>query len=724
VRDFVLEIGSENLPASYVEPAFRQLADEAETLFSELRLPWHELYATGTPRRIVLLISGLAERQESAEETVTGPPVGKGFDEDGAPTKAALGFASAQGVSVEELQAISTARGEYLGFKRKLERHRTTDLLAEHIPPLIRSLRFPKVMKWESTGTKFARPVRWIVCLYGSRPVPFTFADVESGRTSHGRPWMRRERVRVRSAETYLSDVARLGVIVDDEARRERIVSLAGRAAARKGLAPVRDQGLMDELAYMLEDPRVLTGQFPAEYLRLPPEVVTTAMRSHQRYVAMEDNAGRLVPSFITFTDGPVGGGSEVRRGNEKVLKARLADAQFYWQEDLKRGVSGLAEELKRIVFIEGLGTIGQKTDRIAGLARDVNEQLEHENRQPVERIDRAAVLAKADLASEMIKDGKEFTLLQGLIGSYYSRECGEDPEVVEAVKQHYWPRTPTDPVPTSTLGAVIGVADRVDTICGCFLVDLLPTGSQDPYGLRRQANGLMRILETYPAVRLDALVRRSVGLYVEAQLAGEDAAGRAVARLDDFFESRCEAFLKERGIPYDVVDAVSRVSWSRPGVALARAREIARLRGDEVFERLITGVKRVGNILSKDKRTYGASWDSIQGAFRPSGAMAAPSPSDAYSTERFVDPAEFKLQEAIAAALPELVDFDRRHDFASILRTLSRLADPIDEYFDRVLVNCEDAGLRENRHGFLAAVFSVFARYADYSYIVDAAET
>ena len=719
MNDFVLEIGAENIPASYVEPAFRQLADDAEALFSELRLPWDEIYTTGTPRRLALMVRGLAGAQELAEETVTGPPVSKAFDENGEPTKAAVGFARSQGVGVDDLKSVMTPRGEYLGFQRRLASRRTVELLAERLPGLIGALRFPKVMKWEASGAKFARPVRWIVCLYGAIPVRFSFADVVSGNTSHGRPWVHGETVRIRDARSYTKGLARLGVVLDDEARRARIESLSLRAANRANLVPVEDEGLLNELTFMVENPRLLMGEFPSEFLKLPPEVVTTAMRSHQRYIALEDGKGNLVPRFITFTDGPVVGAAEVRKGNEKVLRARLADAQFYWQEDLKRGVDGLADELGRIVFIEGLGTVGQKSDRIRELSRFINGLLRDEMRQPEGRIDRASTLAKADLASEMIKDGKEFTLLQGLIGSHYSRACGEEREVVEAIGEHYKPRTPADTVPNSTLGAIVGVADRTDTICGCFLVGLVPSGSQDPYGLRRQANGLIRIVESVPlpGIEIDALIRRSVELYAAAGLAATEATERAAAEVGAFFENRCETFLKERGIVYDVVSAVSSVSWMRPGVALTRAREIARMRGDEAFERLITGVKRVGNILSEDQRVYGASWDSIQGAFAGPGEG---SDTNAYSTALFAEPAEQKLYEAVIDVLPRLVDFDRQHDFRSVLLTLSRLADPIDEYFDRVLVNCDDHRIRDNRHRFLASVFAVFSRYADYSYIVE----
>ena len=294
MNNLVLEIGSENIPASYIRPAFTQLADDAEALFEQLRLSWDEIYATGTPRRIVLIVRGLASAQESAEQTITGPPASQAFDENGAPTKAAQGFARARGVNVEDLETVSTDRGDFLGVRRQLESRGTTDLMAEFLPGLISSLRFPKVMKWEASGARFARPVRWIVCLYGGTPVKFGFADVVSGKTSFGRPWLGGERISVRSAGSYLSDLSRKNIIVDDDRRRERIVALAASAAAKAGLKPVDDAGLMDELTFMAEDPRLLMGEFPPAYLRLPPEVVITAMRSHQRYIALHDPSGNL----------------------------------------------------------------------------------------------------------------------------------------------------------------------------------------------------------------------------------------------------------------------------------------------------------------------------------------------------------------------------------------------------------------------------------------------
>lgn len=719
-HDLLLEIGAENIPAFYVRPAVDQLGAAITAFLQENRLGFESVEATGTPRRLVVTVSGLAERQEAAEELVTGPPVSKAFDESGAPTKAAEGFARSQGVAVPALETVETPKGRYLGIRRTLPRSRATTLLSRHLPGLIAGLRFPKTMKWEQSGTRFARPVRWIVCLYGSRVIRFQFADVKSGNRTWRRPWMKGEGAVVKSAGTYASTMTRLGVAVDAGKRGERIRTLAGRAATRLGLQVKPDDDLITELTYMLEDPRVLVGSFPQEYLKLPPEVVTTAMRSHQRYLALEDERGRLVPRFVTFTDGRVLSPAEVRRGNERVLNARLSDATFYWNEDVRRGVDGLADELDRIVFIEGLGTLGQKWRRIERLALDLNGRLSAREPAPEALVSRAARLAKFDLASEMIKDGKEFTRLQGLIGSHYARAAREDGAVVAAIRDHYLPRVPGDRVPRATLGALVGVADRIDTICGCFLAGFIPTGSQDPYALRRLANGLIRIVRDEPGIHLDALVDLAVDLYGEVRPVAGDEGESTRRAIVEFLQSRCEAFLRDNGVSYDVANAVKPVSWAQPGVALDRAKEISRLRGDERFERLITGVKRVGNILSPDHRRLGADWGRISGALEGGeGVVEGPRVDPAM----FDDPREETLFEALRAAIPEIARAEADHRFRDVLERLSRLADPIDAYFDHVLVNCEDAAVRANRHAFLAVAYALFSRYADFSEIVDSGD-
>ncbi len=717
MKSFLLEIGFENIPASFIPPAVEQLKRDAAARFAELRLAYEDIYTSGTPRRLVLLVNGLAAAQKSKVDVITGPPASKSFDAQGSPTQAALGFAKSHGLSVEELERIQTEKGEYVGFKKLEKGWRTAALLKRVVPELIADLKFPKTMRWEGGGTKFARPIRWIVCLYGDAIVRFSFAGVKSGSHSFFVPWIEPKKIPIADAASYSQIMGKNGIIVDDAERRERIDLLARKAARRSGHALVDDPGLLQELTFMIEKPHVFVGNFPDTYLSLPQEVVVTAMKAHQRYFALQGEDGSLVPKFIAFMEGKLEGGDQIRKGNEKVLRARLEDAYFYWQEDLKRGIEGLSHMLRSIVFIEKLGTLNDKAVRLERLMNFLNQSDASPEPFPPSKIGRLSVLAKADLASEMVKDGKEFTLLEGLIGSHYASAGGEDQDIVAAIREQYRPRFPSDPLPEHPLGNLLGLADRMDTICGCFLVGLVPTGSGDPYGLRRLANGLLRIVEHKVKIPIDLLIRHGLDAYIDQGHTDPRGAEEAHARLTGFFTSRCEAFLSDKGFSYDVVRAVTRIAWPRPAVAVERCAGFESLRGDAAFEKLIISVKRVGNILADDKRIYGADWDAL----KQSLLLGKPLRDGIhFSPELFEQPEEGGLLREVGGRIPDLAALDGKGDFTGILRKLSEIGQSIDEYFDSVLVNCKDERIRTNRVHFLASIFALFSRFADFSYIVE----
>ena len=722
MSDFVLEVGVENVPASYLPPAIAQLAADAAAMLERVRLVYDEIYTTATPRRLVLVVRGLADRQTESEELVTGPPVARAFAPDGTPTPAAEGFARGQGVTVDKLARIETPKGEYLGIRRALPRQNASQVLPAELPGLIAALKFPKTMKWEASGTRFARPVRWIVALHGAQVVRFAFADVTSDRETWGRPWMApprakgAERRTIADAGEYAARVKSLGVILDHGERKQAIRVLAEKAAADASCRLVEDDDLLTELSFMVENPRVLTGSFEEKYLDLPPEVIVVAMKSHQRYLALENSKGALVPRFITFTDGEVTAPDDVVRGNQRVLRARLEDAEFYWREDQKRGLDGLADELDRIVFVEGMGTMGQKWRRMLELGRAIDAARGDGKRVDESQLARAAKLCKGDLASSMIRDGKEFTALQGVIGAQYAVAGGEPSAVAAAIREHYQPRAAGDPLPAGDLGRVLGLADRLDTIAGCFLAGMKPTGSQDPFALRRGGNGAVRLAAEMRGARLELLTDASgagfAGILGDAWRArwSDGVRGDVI----EFLRGRVENFLKESGVPYDIAAAVIAVAWDEPGVALARARALAAMRGDRAFERLITGVKRVGNILPKDRRRLALPWDAVAVAF----ADAARAPS--FDPARFSDPAEQQLLDAVRQSVRDIPRLEAQSPFRDVLESLSSLADPIDAYFDSVLVNAEDRAVRDNRIGFLGEVFGLFGRYADFQAIVE----
>jgi glycyl-tRNA synthetase beta chain len=423
MSDLLLEIGCENLPPTSIRPAFEQLKKDARMRLDELRLPFDDIYTTGSPRRLVLIVRGLARRQTDRTETVTGPPVSKGFDEKGKPTRAAIGFAKSHGIAVARLERIRSERGEYLGFEQRLESQRASVLMKRALPEMIKAIRFPKMMRWQNTpgnsaqsatdfeDVRFARPIRWLVCLLGDSVIRFELAGVKTGRVTYTVPWIRRVGVPVKNVQHYLSEIAKAGVLLDHENRYKTIATHARRTARGAKLKLVEDPALFDELTFMLEEPRPLVGEFDRRYLRLPAEVVVTAMKSHQRYLAFRGPRGDLVPMFLTFTEGKVGSPATVRKGNEKVLRARLEDALFYWHEDLKTGLEGLSKGLASVVFIEGFGTLRDKADRVYQLATGVNQTGDTEAPVADGAIRRAALLAKADLASEMVKDGNAYAI-------------------------------------------------------------------------------------------------------------------------------------------------------------------------------------------------------------------------------------------------------------------------------------------------------------------------
>jgi len=727
VSDFLLEIGCENLPPHAIRSSFEQLHRATAKKLDELRLPYEKIYTTGAPRRLVLIVHGLADVQSARSETVTGPPVDRAFDEAGKPTRAAEGFAKSQGLDPAKLKTVKTERGEFVGFTRTLKRRRASILLKDLVPELVAGLKWPKLMHWQpatpetavpggkNDGFRFARPIRWIVCMLGSTVLRFSMAGVLTGNRSYTTPWIRTGPVTIRSPKTYMSAMKKAGIVVDHDDRAKKIESLAKQAAKRAGLQLIEDSGLVDELTFMLESPSPLTGEFDKRYLKLPQEVVVTAMKSHQRYLAFRKR-GKLVPRFLTFTEGKVGSPATVRHGNEKVLRARLEDATFYWEEDNRTGMDGLSEKLKTIVFIEKLGTLADKSKRVSKLAGAVLEMV-GTGSVDVGQAERACHIAKADLASEMIKDGKEFTLLQGLIGSFYAREGGEDAEVVTAIREQYMPRTPGDGLPTTELGTVISIADRMDTITGCFLAGLVPTGSQDPYALRRQANGLLRLLEARPGVSIRGLIDVALSGYIDGGLSSSEGRAEAIDRLIGFFQSRMELYLKDRGIDYDIVSAVTAVAWENPGVALKRAGVIQSLRGDDAFELLVTGAKRVSNILDNSMKRFGLEWRTLEAAFHGSGELA---PGVRIDPDQFEEASEKALYQEIRSTVPTLHKRDSARDEKAILSTLSALGPAIDRFFDDVLVNSPDADVRVRRHHFLAGVFAIFAKYADLSHIVE----
>jgi glycyl-tRNA synthetase beta chain len=712
VSRLVLEVGTEAIPAGYVPPALAALESRTRAALEEARLPALRVSARGTAKRLVLEIEGLPERQEDRVREVQGPRYDIAF-KDGEPTKAGEGFARKSGVAVTDLERVASEKGDFVLARVHLAGKPAREVLSDLLPRLIAGLEWPKTMTWDRTRFRFPRPVRWVVCLLDEAVLPVTLAGLPAGRTSRGHRLLAPGPCEVPRAEALDAVLREAGIVLDPDARRREIETGLAREAKALGGRCLPDPGLLDEVAFLVEMPVVFAGRFDPEFLELPREIVVTAMRSHQRYFAVEDAKGNLRNHFLVVCDGRWEDPAQVVAGNERVLRARLADARFYWNVDRKTGMDGLAEALKTVVWLEPVGTLYAKSERVVQLTDRVGRTLYAKEWDSL-RDDalEAARLAKADLASEMIKDGKEFTGLQGLVGARYAEAAGASPAMTAALREQYLPRGAGDPLPETKGGTALAFADRLDTVAGCLAAGFRPTGSQDPYALRRAANGMIRILlEKKLHLSLDAAVGEATALLPEAvrqgtavkkKSGGKDAGSEPVdlgVEIRSFLRERLASLLRERGIRYDVVDAVLAADAEDPVDARARAEALEAIRDDEALERLVIGFKRAANIL---KGIDEAGLPDPGGIDWP-GAEAA---------ERGL----FKQLGRVETALAKSRE---KKDYPDMLTHLLSLRGPIDTFFDDVLVMSDNAAERDRRLALLAAARGLFHHVFDPARIV-----
>ena len=710
-KDMLLEIGCENIPSGYIDGALRQLESGFAKGLGELRIPFESIYVTGTPNRLVVHVRGLASSQETVEETVTGPPVSIGVGEDGEFTRAAEGFARKQGVRAADLKRIDTGRGEYLAAVTRTRGKSSGTVLRGRIPEWISGIRFPKTMRWDSSGLSFARPVRWVAAWYGDRPMKLRVGDVGSAPVTRMSPYFE-ETTPVKGIEDYFRIMKESGKVIDRREREGRIRKAAARAAGKAGGRLVEDDDLCRMVANLVESPVAMTGGFDGKYLDLPREVVVTALKSHQRYFSVEDDEGGLLPVFISFADGATRNKAEIARGYERVLEARLADAEFYYREDTSIDLERMATRLSGIVWLEGLGTLAGKSARVQILSGRLLESWKPGDMELAEKVSRAARLAKADLASEMVKDGKEFTLLQGYIGREYARTSGEKEEIAEAIYEHYLPRGAGDGLPSTPTGTILALADRFDTIAGCYIQGLGPTGSQDPYALRRAAAGILRIaIEKAVPVDIDDTVRFSLGLYADVlrEREGTDP-GAIVGQIRDLFKQRMFTLLRGEGIDHDLVSAALSAPWSEPLAARDIAAELQRLRDDGRLEDFVLAMKRIGNILPPDRRGPVGREESAD-ALR---SLSSSDGDDLFDPRMLSEDAEKALFERAGRAATELAGLSHGEQAESV-GILDSLTDPVNRFFEEVLVNCEDEAVRSNRLGLLTAMSRAFGGFCHF---------
>ncbi len=687
-RNYLLEIGTEEIPAGYLAKAMVAIAASCQRALEASRLSFQGVQSMGTPRRLTLFIAGLADRQSDLEEDMVGPPAGVAFDAAGKPTKAAEGFAKRNGVALESLRTgpVEGKQGEYLLCTRSEQGLASEEILPGLIAELLGGLPWPKSMRWGGGEESFVRPVHWVVSLLGGELMRMRFAGIEAGRQTRGHRFLAPQGIELDGAlDSYISALREAFVIVEPAARERMIAAEISRIESETGAKVRPDEELVSEVANLVEYPVGVCGEFPPEYLEVPEQVIVSAMRAHQRYFAMNDAKGVLLNRFITIAGTITRNVDVVRRGNQRVLAARLSDAQFFFREDRKHELSYFAGKLEDVVFQKKLGTIGDKVRRIESGASALATQLGVD----AALVARAASLCKADLCSQMVY---EFPELQGTMGRRYAKLAGEPDEVSTAIEEHYLPRGASDELPTSSVAAVIGVADRLDTICGCFAIGVTPTGSADPFGLRRAALGVLRLFaERQWNVDLARLVERAVGEVCTQQSIKLDQA-KICADVLEFLRIRFRGLLTEgKSLPGDCVDAALSVGVLDPRDARARAEAVSQLRGREDFEPLAAAFKRVANILK--------------------GQSPAGTPNPA----AFVEDKERGLWTAFEGIRERVDSSLSEHNYVRALQVLSELKGPVDAFFDAVLVMDKDETIRDNRLAMLGRINDTFTRIADF---------
>ncbi len=594
-RDFLLEIGVEEMPSAFMGIALKDLENFAGQKLDEQRIEFSGINALGTPRRLVLHITGLKEKQPDAIIENKGPKKSSAFEQDGTPSKAAIGFARGQGIDVADLQVRELGGVEYVYAIKQQTGGLTEDLLAGIVLGIVKSLNFPKSMRWGYYHTRFARPIRWLLCLYGDKFIDFQIENVSSSNYTWGHRFLSPGSLKVESIEEYFTTLKDNYVIVDHQQRKEMIWQQVQAVAARAGGRAMENEKLLDEVNFLLEYPTAFYGEFSPSYLDVPPEVLTTSMIEHQRYFPVFDEDNRLLPGFIGVRNGTDYSLDLVKAGNERVLKARLEDALFFWNEDTKKPFSELVNGLKEVLFHERLGSVFDKVGRLTELALFISKENGLSNS---EKIERAAYICKADLRSNMVY---EFPELQGIMGRYYARVGGEDNEVADAILEHYLPRYAGDKLPASETGIVLSLAEKLCNLAAFFAIGIKPSGSQDPYALRRQALGIVNvIIDLGLDVNLNKLIEKAYQglLDLKPELSQEET----ILELTDFVLQRMRGVMLERGFSYDVIDAVLYLG-SDLNQIIARAEAVSKFKKSPYWEDFQVVFNRSNNLSRK--------WDS-----------------------------------------------------------------------------------------------------------------
>ena len=678
-KDLLFEIGAEEIPAGFMPNILGQLKKLAETKLNDAHLPFESIATYGTPRRLALIVKGLADTSAEISERHKGPSASIAYDADGNATKAAIGFARGKGLDVADL----VVEDGYIYAETKTAGVPAKDIVTDMLPQLITGLNFPKSMHWGNLDAKFVRPVRWLVALLDEEVIPVEFATVKSGNVTRGHRFLGADEITIKNAASYVDTLKENFVMVDQDARRELISKQLHDMAASKNASIVWDDDLLEEINYLVEWPTALCGGFEESYLALPDAAIITPMKDHQRYFPLVDQDGKLLPTFLTVRNGSDHSIEVVQAGNERVLRARLDDAKFFFNEDRKKPLIDRQDGLTKIVFQEGLGNLADKTERLLKLGRVFGEECGlHEDAAVV--LERATELAKTDLTTGMVT---EFTELQGVMGKEYALLDGESPEVAEAIFEQYLPRFAGDVLPQTEAGKVLSIIDKVDNIVATFSRGLIPTGSQDPYALRRQTIGILNILlGSEWNISLRPIFKASMELLNVAA----DKQEELLNQVEEFFTLRLKNIFLDREVPHHVIDLL--LSNNELSVADAEGLVNALLanRIDENVE-LVQAYTRMYNLV-KDVEYTGVNSDLLK--------------EDA---EKALFEAASKASEASLAAW-------EANDYAAVVAVPATLVPAINKFFEDVMVMDKDEAIKANRLQLVRLAYSVMAIIGDIS--------
>jgi len=698
--DLLFEIGAEEIPAGMLPRAEEELRLSLEKLLAaETLAEGVTVESFATPRRLVAHVRGLLPKQEDAVSEVIGPPKSVAYDSVGAPTRAAVSFAEKQGLALHEVFLVQTPKGEYLAA-RQTKRGRTTEqLLGEILPRILHDLYWPKTMTWTGLdGARFIRPIRWIVALLEGKPLKFSYAGVAAGNVTRGHRFLGAAEIRVQDFEDYVKKLAANGVIVRPEERRARIEREVAVHAKKGGYRVHEDAELLKLVTYLNEFPTVIAGDFDPIFLALPDEILITVMRGHQKYFAVEKRNGELAPHFLAVINLAKDAKGLVRSGHERVLRARFADAQFFWQSDQKCRLADYLPKLERVTYESRLGSYRDKVERLRAIARWLAEQWYNLGMQAahVSEADRAAELAKCDLVTEMVR---EFPELQGIVGGLYARAQGEPDEIADAVYDHYRPVGLDDPIPRNLIGCAVALADKLDSVVGCFAVGVVPSGSSDPYALRRAALGIVKIiLEKKLPVSLSLVIGAAAKALLTHKPKRSVTPVQETQILEFLFDRARFVFREKEGFAYDEVNAVFRAGADDLVDAHKRLVALKAIRKSRNFEPLTVSFKRIRKIIEKANLADGA------------GHHVDPT--------LFETDAERELHAAVRDAAAKVQTDKRAGKYQEALEVIAGLRKAVDRFFEEVMVMAENESVRNNRLTLLAELLREFTTVADFSEI------